>query len=240
MTIASACGTSISEIDAPGGGKRTRLKEPNGFEVDIVWGITVADPVYVESQRFNTGAEPLARKGDLFRRRIGVPTPVKRLAHVVLTSPQVKETISWFRDTLGLIVSDAIEVGPERNPIGAFMRIDAAERYVDHHAFFVLHHARAGLQHISFESQDLDAVLADNYYLTKLGKYRHYWGIGRHLLGSQVFDYWADPWGYAHEHWTDSDRLNSSVETQSHSPQEGFVSQWGDHAPEPFRSLTKP
>ena len=34
------------------------------------------------------------------------------------------------------------------------------------------------------------------------------WGIGRHLLGSQVYDYWADPWGRVHEHWADTDRLN--------------------------------
>ena len=34
------------------------------------------------------------------------------------------------------------------------------------------------------------------------------WGLGRHVLGSQVYDYWSDPWGRVHEHWADSDRLN--------------------------------
>ena len=43
---------------------------------------------------------------------------------------------------------------------------------------------------------------------TQFGKYEHMWGIGRHVLGSQVYDYWADPWGRVHEHWADSDRLN--------------------------------
>ena len=45
-------------------------------------------------------------------------------------------------------------------------------------------------------------------YLKQFGKYEHMWGIGRHVLGSQVYDYWADPWGHVHEHWADSDRLN--------------------------------
>ncbi len=41
--------------------------------------------------------------------------------------------------------------------------------------------------------------------------YEHFWGIGRHSLGSQVFDYWGDPWGRVHEHWADTDVLNASI-----------------------------
>ena len=41
--------------------------------------------------------------------------------------------------------------------------------------------------------------------------YEHFWGIGRHSLGSQVFDYWGDPWNRVHEHWADTDVLNASV-----------------------------
>ena len=35
------------------------------------------------------------------------------------------------------------------------------------------------------------------------------WGIGRHQIGSQIFDYWQNPWGRAHEQWTDTDTLNA-------------------------------
>ena len=55
---------------------------------------------------------------------------------------------------------------------------------------------------------DIDDVCMGHDYLKKFGKYEHMWGIGRHVLGSQVYDYWADPWGRVHEHWADSDRLN--------------------------------
>ena len=32
-------------------------------------------------------------------------------------------------------------------------------------------------------------------------------GVGRHVLGAQVFDYWRDPWGHVLEHFTDGDLL---------------------------------
>ena len=65
-------------------------------------------------------------------------------------------------------------------------------------------------------------------------KYDHMWGIGRHVLGSQVFDYWCDPWGRVHEHWTDSDRLNNKNPGNMIPVEEGFASQWGEPVPERF------
>ena len=29
------------------------------------------------------------------------------------------------------------------------------------------------------------------------------------MLGSQIFDYWRDPWGHTVEHWTDGDLLDA-------------------------------
>ena len=68
-------------------------------------------------------------------------------------------------------------------------------------------------------------------HMREKGKYEHMWGIGRHLLGSQVYDYWADPWGRVHEHWADSDRLNAKNGGHLISAEEGLVSQWGEPPP---------
>ena len=38
----------------------------------------------------------------------------------------------------------------------------------------------------------------------------HAWGVGRHILGSQIFDYWKDPWGHELEHWTDGDLFTAA------------------------------
>ncbi len=66
------------------------------------------------------------------------------------------------------------------------------------------------------------------------------WGIGRHLLGSQVYDYWADPWGRVHEHWADTDRLNVHNGSNLVSAEEGLRSQWGTRPPEKFIGHVSP
>ena len=204
-----------------------------------MFGVEPAGPIEVRRQAINSAAQPLQRAGEPFRLKRGEPTPVKRLAHVVLGSPIVRETVDWFHATLGTISSDEVVAGPAKKLIGSFIRIDNGDEYVDHHAVFVIANPTAGLQHISFEVPDVDAVFADHHHLKSLGKYEHMWGIGRHLLGSQIFDYWADPYGYSHEHWADSDRLNASHEMTTWEAHEGMVTQWGEEPPERFRNAVK-
>uniref|UniRef100_UPI0035CCA256 VOC family protein n=1 Tax=uncultured Sphingomonas sp. TaxID=158754 RepID=UPI0035CCA256 len=226
-------GLEIEPIGGPGGGERVRLTEPNGYAIDVVFGIEAAAPIEIKRQVMNTGSDPLVRKNELFRLQMGKPTPIKRLAHVVLGSPNVSETVQWFVDTLGMIISDDVRAGPQREVhVGSFIRIDEGDKFVDHHAVFIINSPQAGLHHISFEVPDIDAVLHDHEYLEKLGKYEHVWGVGRHLLGSQVFDYWADPYGYQHEHWADSDRLDANVPSNEWDAPDVMISQWGGHATE--------
>jgi hypothetical protein len=118
--------------------------------------------------------------------------------------------------------------------IGAFSRLDRGEDYVDHHVLFCVHNEKTGLNHVSYEAHDIDAIFQDHQYIKSLGKYDHMWGIGRHLLGSQVYDYWADPWRRVHEHWADSDRLNIKNGSNLLSAEEALVSQWGDPPPQKF------
>ena len=129
-----------------------------------------------------------------------IPSHVKRIGHGVMMTPKFDETVAWFRDTLGFICSDNVYVGEKENVIGSFYRCDQGDRFVDHHVFFCLNHPKTGLNHFSFEVPDIDDVCMGHEYLKQFGKYEHMWGIGRHMLGSQVYDYWADPWGRVHEH----------------------------------------
>ena len=46
--------------------------------------------------------------------------------------------------------------------------------------------------------------------------WKHAWGIGRHILGSQIFDYWQDPWGDKHEHYCDGDLFTADQPTGVH------------------------
>jgi hypothetical protein len=238
--LAQTHGKQVEEIDAPGGGWRVRLVEPNGYDVDVVYGIKAEPRIEITRQATNTASEPLRRAGELYRLKRGEVTPVKRFAHVVLGTPNVRETTAWFHANLGMISSDEVIAGPEKAAVGSFIRINSGDDYVDHHTVFIIRSATPGLHHLSFESQDFDAVLADHHLLKSLGRYEHVWGIGRHLLGSQVFDYWEDPFGYPHEHWADSDRINASAMTTIWEAREGMVTQWGEEAPERFRTGGRP
>jgi catechol 2,3-dioxygenase-like lactoylglutathione lyase family enzyme len=232
--VAKAPGASgVEAIDEPGGGKRVRLKEPNGYQIEVVHGIEKLAPVPVVRDPMNTGSEPLRRAGTLMR--LGkAPAPIKRIGHGVMGTPKVKETVQWFRETLGFIRSDDVYVGEKDNIIGSFNRCDCGDEYVDHHTLFCVMNERSGLNHMSFEVPDVDAVFMDHEYLTHLGKYEHLWGVGRHLLGSQVYAYWCDPWGRVHEQWADTDRLNAGSGGNLLSAGEALRSQWGEDPPEKF------
>jgi hypothetical protein len=231
--------TGVENIDEPGGGKRVRLTEPNGYQIEVVCGIDPVKEIPVKRQKLNSGESPLSRAGELMRLPKG-PSHVKRVGHGVLMTPRFGETVAWFRDTLGFICSDDVYAENKNNLIGSFNRCDRGDDYVDHHVFFCLAHEKTGLNHLSFEVSDIDDVHMGHEYLKKFGKYEHMWGIGRHVLGSQVYDYWADPWGRVHEHWADSDRLNLANGSNLVSVQDALISQWGEAPPEKFINHASP
>ncbi|HUC60539.1 MAG TPA: VOC family protein [Alphaproteobacteria bacterium] len=238
--FASLPGASpVEAIDEPGGGKRVRLREPNGYQIEIVHGISPLEPLPVRRNQLNWGQEKLRRRGELTRLPAG-PSQVKRLGHAVMMTPKLEESLAWFRQTLGLILSDDVYAGTPDNIVLSFNRIDRGDQYVDHHVFLCVKGEKTGLNHLAFEVQDIDDVMLGHEHLKAAGKYRHVWGIGRHILGSQVFDYWFDPWGRAHEHWTDVDMLNASTPGNLVAAEDGLDSQWGDAAPQSFIEHASP
>jgi catechol 2,3-dioxygenase-like lactoylglutathione lyase family enzyme len=238
-TLARLPGVSpVRPRNEPGGGECVILREPNGYAIEVVWGIERNDPIDLKRMPVNNAAEPLRRKGVLMRPTPG-PATVNRIAHCVLGTPKVSETVGWFRITLGLIGSDDVYDNSEELRM-SFSRLDRGSEYVDHHVLFCALNQQAGLNHVSFEVADLDDVFLGHDHMRKLN-YDHVWGIGRHFLGSNVFDYWADPWGRVHEHWSDTDRLNAANGSQQHSIDDGVMrSIWGDAAPERFRRHVSP
>ena len=231
--------SGIETLNEPGGGKRVRLTEPNGYQIEIIHGMSGVAPARIERDLLNSGSEPHRRAGRLLRLSKS-PTPIQRIGHGVLATPKVKETAAWFRTTLGMICSDDVYAGDKDNVIGSFNRLDRGDAYVDHHVLFCAHNDKPGLNHVSYEAHDIDAIFQDHEYLKRLKKYDHMWGVGRHLLGSQVYDYWCDPWGRVHERWADTDRLNAANGSNLLSVEEGFLSQWGEDPPERFLHHASP
>ncbi len=227
--------SEVEDIDEPGGGKRVRLTEPNGYTIEVVHGVETLDPLPVDRHPYNFGnIDKYARGGELWRKERG-PAHVKRIGHGVMGTPKLAECTAWIRHHIGLIASDEVYVEDDKDKvIASFNRIDAGKTFVDHHVFLYVQNQNAGLNHVSFEVPDFDDVMMGHEYLRDLGEYEHVWGIGRHLLGSQIYDYWKDPWGRVHEHWADSDTLNVDYGTRYVPAEEGLQSQWGEPAPMEF------
>jgi catechol 2,3-dioxygenase-like lactoylglutathione lyase family enzyme len=225
----------VEASDEPGGGKRVKLKDPHGFQIEVVHGIEQVPPLPVTRNVLNFGPEKFRRAGELTRLSPG-PSQVKRMGHGVIATTDLAKTLAWYRETLGFLCSDDVWVGDKANVVSSFNRCDRGDDFVDHHVFFTMKGPEAGLNHISYEVRDIDDVMMGHEYLKKKAKYRHMWGIGRHRLGSQIFDYWCDPWGRVHEHWTDSDVLNAKTPSGLAQAGIGTYAQWGESMPARFQT----
>ena len=192
-----------------------RLTDPDGYQVEVVHGMATLAPIPVARPAVNSGDDKLRRKGELFRIERG-PSHIKRFGHFVIMSKNFDKTLAWYREMLGFRCSDEVYEGEKSNVVGSFNRLDRGDDYVDHHAFFCIRGDKSGLNHLSYEAADIDDILVGHEHLQGKG-YQHMWGLGRHQIGSQFFDYWSDPWGRVHEHWADSDVLNADTPSTSWS-----------------------
>ena len=89
---------------------------------------------------------------------------------------------------------------------------------------------RDAFEHSAYEVVDLDAVGQGQQVMRAAG-HRHMWGIGRHILGSQIFDYWFDPDGEQFEHYADGDVFTADYETRYSPFSSASIWAWGQDTP---------
>jgi catechol 2,3-dioxygenase-like lactoylglutathione lyase family enzyme len=212
------------DLDGPGGGRVVHAFDPNGHRVEVVAARSSVGrlPSPVPAPRNAAGNSP--RRGTPLRLDVG-SSHVKRLGHCVLEVVDFRASDAWYKDRLGLVTSDEVALD-ESTVLGAFLRCDQGDRYVDHHTLFLIGSGKAAFNHAAFEVADFDDLMRGNTSLTNAG-YTHQWGIGRHILGSQIYDYWLDPWGHMLEHWTDGDLFNDQTPANTASLLDLIGSQWG-------------
>jgi hypothetical protein len=198
----------VQAAEAPGGGYVVRLRDPDGNAIDVV------------AEQARSPAETLApdtpvnSANERRRLRSSVrfppgPSHVYRLGHAVLNVKDFMVSQAWYKERFGLITSDQVEIEPGR-PFGAFLRCDRGDTPTDHHTLFLLQ-APTGprFNHAAFEVSSFDDLMKGHSLLKSRNRV-HSWGVGRHVLGSQIFDYWKDPWGHELEHWTDGDLFTAA------------------------------
>lgn len=229
-SVAQEAGAPIEAVDGPGGGMRVRLTDPDGFLVDLVFGREE-----VQALATRRTALPVNLPGEKNRINRGQraplqPSAVERFGHYVLMVSDFERSWQWYRRYLGLLPTDVLCTDTGR-PVLVFSRMDRGDRAADHHTVVIAGGTEAAYMHSAFETVDQDAIGQGQQYL-KLKGWKHFWGMGRHILGSQIFDYWLDPFGHEVEHYADGDVFDNSYPTQYHLFDRGGLWAWGNDVPD--------
>lgn len=220
--------SEVQTIDAPGGGEKVCFTDPNEYSVEVVYGRE-------RVKKLTPLGRPPVNTGEV-QPRVQVPvrleqtkSQIKRLGHCVLFVKDFRESEAWYKSLFGFLTTDEIYAGPEENTIGAFFRCNRGSTPVDHHTVALMQApdpAMTGMQHAAFEVHDWDDLMIGHHALAKSG-YKPQWGVGKHILGSQIFDYWYDPNGQIMEHFTDGDLFDASV-APNLAPIDALLgAQWG-------------
>ncbi len=227
LRLADETGAAVQPLPEVIGGIAVQLTDPSGTPVKVVGGLQQlpAHPVQ-HPQVANT-----ARSGPRINATVRpprVPARVQRLGHVVLQSTTYLKTLNWYLETLGMIVSDFLYFPGqrERGPAMSFLRCDRGATPTDHHTLALALGPANRYVHSAYQVSDLDALAAGGEYLLERGYVRS-WGIGRHIQGSQLFDYWRDPDGFLVEHFADGDLFDNTLEPGWAPFTATGLAQWG-------------
>lgn len=228
--------SEVSPLDAPGGGEIVTLHDPAGHPVHLVYGQQRKAVEDLDLRKLEVNYEHEKPRKGRFHRFTPGPAPVHKWGHYGVTYPpgMYEEMLQWYTTHLALAPSDIVYKGD--NPMTCFFHIDRGEEYTDHHAFF-FKPAKPGMKpavaHAAFEVHDFDIQQLGHDYLTSKG-YELCWGVGRHVLGSQVFDYWFDTSGFVVEHYADGDLVNKHTPVSHEQAGPYTLAVWGPPVPSVF------
>ena len=232
QTLAAAHSTRVEAVVEPAGGEIVSVVDPAGFRVEVVHGMEELPRLPSRALRvMNTPGQKL-RANAPQPAQIG-PAEVFRLGHAVMQRQEFARNANWYVQNFGLIASDVLLLPGTREPVLAFMRCDRGEELADHHTVVVALGPENGYEHAAFEVVDIDALGAGAEWMQQQGWIKA-WGIGRHVLGSQLFSYHYDASGFTLEHYTDGDVFDARYPTGFHEASTAGLYLWGPELPDHF------
>jgi catechol-2,3-dioxygenase len=229
----------LNAADIPGGGRGVELVDPAGRKVWLLQGQARLAPLPVRNAVTELANSPqvLNRVNRPLRTPIE-PARVIRLGHLVLQTVDFSGLAQWYIRMLGLIPTD-VQYLADGSPNLAFCRLNLGPTPADHHTMVFVGAIEEKYEHSAYEVVDLDALGQGQQVLRAQG-HKHMWGIGRHILGSQLFDYWHDPEGFELEHYADGDVFTSDFETCYSPLTFGSIWAWGQDAPSSMKPSKSP
>jgi catechol 2,3-dioxygenase-like lactoylglutathione lyase family enzyme len=211
-----------------------RLDPPAGVDSNGIWfrdphGVLIEIKVAPKSspdEKTHFGFVSVAggERGALLRSATPRTRP-RRLAHVLLFTPNVAEAIAFYTGVLGLRLSDR-----SSDNIAFLHGIHGS----DHHMIAFARSDAPGLHHLSWDVGSVDEIGAGAMHMLDKG-FANGWGLGRHVLGSNFFHYVQDPWGSFSEYSADVDYIPANCDWPAgdHAPEDSFYA-WGPNVPEDF------
>jgi catechol 2,3-dioxygenase-like lactoylglutathione lyase family enzyme len=180
-------------LGGPGGGYGFRFFDLDGRTVEISSGVSERAPRTLD-------------RGE------SIPAT---LTHVVLHTPDIKKSVAFYENHLGLRVSDWI------GEFMCFLRCNTV-----HHCLAFIP-GPACLNHTAFEMRDLDEMMRGTARLTKEGVVLG-WGPGRHTAGNNTFAYFLAPSGNVVEYTAEVQRIEESTwKPTVYEPTPDITDQWG-------------
>jgi catechol 2,3-dioxygenase-like lactoylglutathione lyase family enzyme len=237
LRLAEATGRKVTKLPESLGGLTVDLVDPDGQRVRVVSDThELAALAGQVPLTVNAGHQP-ARTNST-QRPPREPATVQKLGHLVLQTTTYRRTLDWYLQHLGLIVSDFLYYRGQRDrgPVMSFIRCDRGATPTDHHTLALVLGPANRYVHSAYEVADLDALAAGGEHLREQGYVRS-WGIGRHIQGSQIFDYWRDPDGFLVEHYADGDLFDSTLEPGWAPMTASGLAQWGPPATKDFLGI---
>lgn len=226
--------------DAPGGGHILTLTDPEGFPINLMHGQTPAEKAAPpEKLLLNDETDkPRVRK---FNRFTPGPAAVHKLGHYGLCVQDFSAQLKWYTTNFNFAPTDFLYVptgtdsssGGKTKDVAVFAHIDRGNDPVDHHTFFMSTNPTSHVHHASFEVHDYDTQNLGHQWLASKG-YTSVWGVGRHILGSQIFDYWWDTTGNMIEHYADGDLVNKETPVGWGMAGDESLAVWGPEVPKWF------
>ncbi|KAF2087565.1 Glyoxalase/Bleomycin resistance protein/Dihydroxybiphenyl dioxygenase [Saccharata proteae CBS 121410] len=219
--------TPVYELsDAPGKGKGVSFREPvDGFW----WHLDAAEGLGV--LKYNYPMEK-QRPGGKTQRFLKRPAPVHKLGHFGICHTNYAKAFDFYMSRFNLLAGELIH-DASGNDVTAFTRLDRGSELVDHHVFFFFEGPVPHVHHSSFETHDFDTQVLGHDWLRHRG-YENCWGVGRHIMGSQIFDYWFDPSRFILEHYADGDLFDNTYPTQRTLASPDNLHVWGPDLPPTF------
>lgn len=142
-------------------------------------------------------------------------TPV-RMGHVVysIARKDQQKAADFYTKRLQFRMTD------HTGDLGDFMRCNGSN---DHHnLFFLLYPNRPAFHHVAFEVRDFDEIIFGGQNMRSKGWHTDS-APGRHILGSNLFWYFANPNGGNVEYFADMDQMDDNFQTRNWEKTPGYA-----------------